>query len=272
MSGGRRNKSRGVTGGRAKQAKSRPKKVRPFAVPDLRVTFTHAQGDQVVNGVKINDGALITSVGMVQLDDGRTVAFPGPNVVRFNLLEAREHQVRSVRLRHEVLAGLSAGSGEIYHVGRADRFFDFLSSSTSAVLMSFGAIEGLVNFLIDSMGEGSQITVDRKGAPVVYEKSEMVRRLSISEKLDLVVPMATGHDSIKGTAVWERYVHLRRLRDDLVHVKSTGYAGEPVDPQVYGRLLRGDADEAVQDAARLIQAIAPEWLIESVPRRLGIDS
>ena len=69
---------------------------------------------------------------------------------------------------------------------------------------------------------------------------------------------------------WERFVHLRRLRDELVHVKKSGYAGEKDNPQVYGRLLRGDGDSAVQDAARLIEAIAPGWLVESVPEKLGI--
>lgn len=51
----------------------------------------------------------------------------------------------------------------------------------------------------------------------------MVRRLGISEKLTLAVPLLPDGENFKGTRPWERYRHLKRLRNDLVHVKQRGY-------------------------------------------------
>jgi hypothetical protein len=104
---------------------------------------------------------------------------------------------------------------------------------------------------------------------VVIEKSDLVRRLAIAEKLDLIPPLASDLASPKGTQVWERFIHLRRLRDDLVHIKGFGYGGEPTNPQAHGRLLRGDGESAVQDAARLIHSVAPGWLNDPVLKQLG---
>jgi hypothetical protein len=136
--------------------------------------------------------------------------------------------------------------------------------------MSFAAVEGLCNALIAQLPDGTEVEVDRKGLLVVYDKQELARRLAVGEKLHLVAPLATGQPSVKGTTTWERFVHLRRLRDDIVHVKRFGYAGEPQNPQAYGQLLRGDGATAVQDAAQLVIAIAPGWIKDPVPARLGL--
>lgn len=240
----------------------------PFVVPDQRVTYTHASGDQNVDGLEIKDGALVTAQGSVQLEDGRIVHYPGPNVARFNLIEARKHQVRAKRLRYEVLDGLQMRDREHASVSEMDVLFDFFSAASNAVLMSFVAVEGVANALIDNLPATTEVSVDRKDGPVVIEKIDMIRRLAIAEKLDLIPPLASGQISPKGTAVWERFVHLRRLRDDLVHIKGFGYVGEPTDPQIYGRLLRGDGNAAVQDAARLIDSIAPDWLLDPMRKQL----
>ncbi len=252
----RRHQGRGAT--------QRP----PYAIPDPRVTYTHAKGDQNVDGLEIKDGALIMALGTVRLDDGRVIHYPGPNVASFNLLEARTHQRRAERIRRQVFAHLPPGADG--RITDTSAVFDYLSSAVSSVLSSFAAIEGVCNALVDKLPDGTEITVERRGVADVCGKDEIPRRLSISEKLSLVAPLATGEPSIKGTAVWGRFVELRRLRDELVHVKRFGYAGEPENPQAYGRLLRGDGDTAVQDAARVVMAVAPGWLVDPVPDRLGI--
>jgi hypothetical protein len=255
-------------GGRQRKRDRVSKQPAPFKRPDPRVTYAHAQGDQNVQGLQIPDGALILATGSVKLNDARLLLYPGPNVARFNLLEARAHQKRAEKLRTELLASLRALSDGSFQVTDMRRLFDFLSAATSSVLMSIAAIEGVANALIDNLPEGTSITIDRRGVPEIIGKGDMARRMAIAEKLDLVVPL-TGQPSPKGTAVWERFVHLRRLRDDLVHIKEFGYSAEPTEPQAYGQLLRGDGNTAVQDAALLISAAAPGW-VEEVSQELGI--
>jgi hypothetical protein len=71
------------------------------------------------------------------------------------------------------------------------------------------------------------VTIGRRDRTAEIEKEEMVRRLNLDEKLKLVMPMIDGGLNIAGTAAWERYLHLKGLRDALVHVDRRGYAADP---------------------------------------------
>ena len=53
-----------------------------------------------------------------------------------------------------------------------------------------------------------------------FDKGQIERHFSLSEKLATVLPQATGKPSPKGNSSWEGFVHLRRLRDRVVHIKS----------------------------------------------------
>lgn len=111
----------------------------------------------------------------------------------------------------------------------------------------------------------------RDGTDEEVRKDDMVRRLSLAEKLDQVAPMVTGLSTIKGTRPWQRFVALRGLRDGLVHVKRRGYSNDPDDPSALAWLLRGDAVRCVEDAADVIRALRPVWLREPVLAALGVS-
>jgi hypothetical protein len=57
--------------------------------------------------MEITDGALITAVGQVELSDGRLLVYPAPNVVSFNLVEARAHQKRVRKMSSQTVPGRS---------------------------------------------------------------------------------------------------------------------------------------------------------------------
>ena len=97
----------------------------------------------------------------------------------------------------------------------------------------------------------------------------MVRRLNISEKLELAVPLLPDGENTKGTKAWEQFVHLKRLRDDLVHVKERGYSSDPDDPSTYDKVMIGAADSCASDAIDLVLAARPRFLPEHVLEALG---
>ena len=195
---------------------------------DACVVYTTADGDQNISGVDFENGALVTLQGDVDLPDSRHMLYPAPNIAGFNLIQAHKHQQRARKLRDEILHGLKEiGSGH-YGTSDAHRVFDFLSAATNAVLMSFLAIEGVVNALIDRLPDDAEVTVKRQNKPVTYPKTGMHRGLSVGEKIDLAAPLSTGRESIKGTTTWEKFNKLRGLRNDLVHVKPQNEPGESV--------------------------------------------
>jgi hypothetical protein len=75
--------------------------------------------------------------------------------------------------------------------------------------------------------------------------------------------------NIKGTRPWERYLHLKGLRDGLVHVKQRGYSSNPSYPNAYDRLMLGDADSCVEDALEVITGARPTFLPDFVLQALS---
>ena len=108
-------------------------------------------------------------------------------------------------------------------------------------------------------------------ALAVEDLAEMVRRLSIGEKLELSVPLLDQGRSTKGTEPWRRFVHLKRLRDELVHVKDRGYSKDPDQPSAYGQLMLGAGDNCVEDASSVVLAARPGFLPEHVLSALDIE-
>ncbi|MFF6961074.1 hypothetical protein [Streptomyces sp. NPDC008317] len=146
-----------------------------------------------------------------------------------------------------------------------------ISELVSAVLLAYAAVEALLNDLIANLPD--QATLDKvnaKGETVTLGKQDMARRLSTPEKLDRIIPLPTGKPGIKGTVYWERFQHLRRTRDGLVHLKESGYSNDPAQPSEYGRLLRGEARSCTLDAIAIVEKVGPAYLSDVARASLGI--
>lgn len=108
----------------------------------------------------------------------------------------------------------------------------------------------------------------RKGVVTSVPKAEMVRRLNLDEKLSRAVPLLHDGENIKGTSPWERYLHLKLLRDGPAHVKERGYSPDPEMPTAYDRLMLGGGDTCVEDALAVISGarptFPPEFVLQAV--------
>jgi hypothetical protein len=200
--------------------------------------------------------------------DGNLSTFYVPQVVSFNLIEASKRLRRAERLRRQALSQTLRISETPNRLTNVSAVLDCLAESTTAVLLSFAAIEGMANASIDELNENAEVIVNRRGIDVVTARVNMVRRLSLAEKLDLVVPMLTAKPSVKGSQAWQDFVLLRRLRDDLVHIR-TGPQSDPDNPSAYARIMSGEASDCVERAANVVRATRPELLTDAVNRQLS---
>jgi hypothetical protein len=209
----------------------------------------------------------------VRMPDGRVIYFPAPSFVAFYLLEAKRHLDRGTRLRSRALSVLRTAHDGKLLITDKQAVLDCFAEITKAVLLSYSAIEALVNEMIESLDDTVTIThANSRGVENDIGKTEIVRRLSTPDKLHTVIPMVTGEPSVKGTVYWEHFVRLRRLRDTLVHVKEGNYSSAPDDPSTYGALLRGDADSCVLDACALTTKLDPSRLSEAARKALKIPT
>jgi hypothetical protein len=248
-----------------------PKGADGNAVPDPRlVATTLAEPATLPSGKRVDAGTWLQLTELTRLADARVVAFDSPQPSAFYLLTAKSLRDHGwAKLSASLDSVTSLESGEL-RVDDQARVLDAFGELASAVLLSLAAIEAAANAAIERLPDEAEIVLERQGSEVRLGRDEMVRRMSLSEKLDHIFPLLTGKLSIKGTVPWQRFVALRRLRDDLVHVKEGGYSNDPDDPSPFGRLFRGDANRCVEDAASIIIAAWPTWLSERARAALGL--
>jgi hypothetical protein len=70
---------------------------------------------------------------------------------------------------------------------------------------------GLGNHTIDQMEPDAGVEVERAGEMLVVARDCMERTLTVSEKLNVAIPLFTGRPPLKGDALWGKFVQLRRL-------------------------------------------------------------
>jgi len=100
--------------------------------------------------------------------------------------------------------------------------YDYLESICAAIIFAFTALEAFAN---EEIPEDFIYEVEEQTEAGVYlvrkfDKSQIERNFSLSEKLVNILPIVMNMPSPKGNKEWEGFVHLRRFRDRIIHLKS----------------------------------------------------
>jgi hypothetical protein len=115
--------------------------------------------------------------------------------------------------------------------------FDYFEDFSCEVIFSFTALEAFANEVIPQ-GFTYQFKSDKKAKPVILDKSEIERRVSLAEKLNRVIPEACSCPSPKGAKSWQAFKELKSVRDRLIHLKSIDRkASGPENQTVWGLML-----------------------------------
>jgi hypothetical protein len=244
-------------GDRKRAAASRPSRERPERQQDPRLAATPVRA---IGGEQLPPGHWVVAVSPVTMDDGRELQWHPPQPVAFSLVEAKRLCDRAVPRRRRLIGNLTRRPNDTYGPQNSQATLDVVSDLWSAVLHSFAAIEAIANDSIDRLPPEAVVTIGKKDDTRDIAQPEMVRRLNLDEKLALAVPMLDIGEQIKGTRPWERYRHLKKLRDELVHVKERGYDPDPAKRTAYDRLILGDGDTCARDAFEIVQAARPGFL------------
>jgi hypothetical protein len=254
--------------GRNRKAKRRKLASRPGGGREQSQLDPRLVAARVIGGAEsLPDATWAVVVSPLLMKDGRELRWYPPQPVAFSLVEATRYRDRGVKERVAVMSQLTRREDGGWAPGNPRRTIDCLSDLQVAVLYAFTAIESLANHSIDQLDDEVTIDVEfKKGVVTQVPKADMVRRLNLDEKLSRVVPMLEDGANIKGTHAWERYRHLKDLRDDLLHVKERGYSPDPKEPTAYDRLLLGDGDECVSDAVAVVVGARPTFLPDFVLR------
>ena len=245
---------------------------RPERRQDRRLVATRARE---MDGERLPPDTWVLAVSPLTLGDGQTILWHPPQPVAFALLEAKRYRDRGARERRGIMGNLSAREGPPGRLSpqNSRKVIDCISDLTVAVLFSFTAIESLANHSIDQLGEDATVLVERHSGEMEIGRDDMVRRLRLDEKYALAIPLLDQGEVIKGKRPWERFRHLKDLRDHLLHMKMRGYSPDPEVASIFDRLLLGEGDECVEDAVSVVTRARPDFLDDELLDELrGVPS
>jgi hypothetical protein len=243
---------------------------RAFPDPRLWTTEVHQ-----LDGKPLAEPTFIFPVDRLRLPDGQVLALHAATMPGFFLVTAKQFRDQGERERQEVLATITPVTEreDWADVNASDDslVLDALGNLVTAVFFSAAAVEAYANEAVDRMPDGDTIERRRSGGLIqTIPKDEVIRRLSLDEKLDLVLPKVTGVATIKGREPWPRFQRLNELRGEVVHYKPRGKTDDPDIASALGRVLTGEASTCVEDAAAVILSYEPNALPEATKHALGL--
>ena len=228
-----------------------------------------------LRGKPVTEDTYIFPVDRLRLPDQRVLGFHTPSVPGFFLMTAKALRDQGEKERERALSTIKPPREmkEYVDVNVTEETLalDALGRLASAVILSAAAVEAFANEAVDRLPDGEAVERRRGRETETVAKADMVRRLSLEEKLDLVLPKVAGVASIKGREPWPRFKRLIEFRGEVVHYKKRGQTDDPDIPSALGRLLTGEGSMCVEDAAAVILAYDPTYLPEATRQALGFD-
>lgn len=194
-----------------------------------------------------------------------------------NIALAADKRAAELRL-HATPEKFETEAGPYYTIpdGKLSGFYDFIEQSMIAVLFSYQSLEAFSNLTIqDKLGSKGTYTVTRTIAKVTqkvaWSAPDVERKCSTEEKITEIVPNLLGLSFNKGSKVGQSFTKLKKVRDDVTHLKyhdqrgaaMACYAGDA--SSVFFRMVNGDYLGIPHTAVDLLDFFTrksgtPRWL------------
>ena len=203
----------------------------------IDASYTYVAEDTYLSfGQTAKKGAQITVVSRIRLNSKKelTIAVPNATALFLNASARSWKESKEIRKRN----GIDSVIGREREFSSQSGVFDYLERVIESVIMAFSGLEAFVNEMIPDnyryeTHRRSEIILD------IMDKEQIERHLSISEKLELVLPDALKTKSPKGRNFWGDFVKLRKIRDRIIHMKTADRESSgPDNPNLWHDLFR----------------------------------
>lgn len=224
----------------------------------------------------------VTAISNVQLDEpksfrgstwfrdktGAEVSFPTPSAAALHLNAAWKASRRAQAIKDGLMVTLFNANGMPTMQASEERvpaLFDYFEEMIAVAFNSFGAIEAFCNQTIVEKG-GELVTVqDKKKLKVSKTPEQVEREQSTDEKLGKIVPELLNIRPPRGIAIWDIYLTIKRIRDDVTHFKRRDqmrHADQSNDPTALLALYQFDCFKLPEDAMKVLRHFQPEGAIQ----------
>lgn len=178
--------------------------------------------------------------------------------------KARKFTVFSKTLTEEKIAGKSKEEihlmdpdANFFRELDNDKVFEYIQGSMGVVVSLITAVESFVNLIIPH--DYSLERVNSKGVTEVLDKTAIVRKLSIIDKLELVATVK-GKDNLKQQKFWNAFKTIKDLRDDIIHFKKMDNKIDEMWTPIVISFLDSDLQVFFDETVSLISFLHPDYL------------
>ncbi len=181
-------------------------------------------------------GAQLDVVSVIQLNPKKKITIAVPNATTLFLKASARSwkEATGIRKRNSIDSPIK-GDSKFSSYSEA---FDYFECVIESVITAFSGLEAFVNEMIP---DDYRYETHRQSETIleIMDKEQIERYLSISEKLDSVLPHALKTKSPKGRHFWGDFVKLRRIRDRISHLKTADRRSSgPDNPNLWHDLFR----------------------------------
>jgi hypothetical protein len=184
-------------------------------------------------------GTQAVQISIVRVNGRTMLAFEQPSASALAFRSCMESGLRLVQARTAVKTReITSVFGEAIDIRPTADVFDMFSAYMSLAILAHASIEYFANEVITRYPT-ALVSIPRRKPPhgrgrkrkvkTVALEAGRVERLSLDEKLGTVLPQILSCPTPKGTACWQPFLALKKLRNDVVHMK-----GFDLNPRLLG--------------------------------------
>ena len=180
--------------------------------------------------------AQMTVVSCIRLGPKKslTIAVPNATALFLNASARSWNEATEIRKRN----GIDSVVKRNREFSGQTKAFNYLERVIESIIMAFSGLEAFVNEMIP---DDYRYETHRRSERIleIMDKEQIERHLSISKKLELVLPDALKTKSPKGRYFWGDFVKLRKIRDRIIHMKTADRESSgPNNPNLWHDLFR----------------------------------
>lgn len=155
---------------------------------------------------------------------------------------------------------------------KEESFFNGLENLMASVIFAYCSLESFANEIIPDNYEFKLFREDNK-CTELYNKEQIERNLLLKIKLGEILPDVTGIEIPKDKSLWDKFIELERIRNDIIHMKSRDRKGVDKDTMeisleyIWNRLLN---DGNIKDYSKISLEIITLFHNKKKPRWLNM--
>jgi hypothetical protein len=181
--------------------------------------------------------------------NGKVIDFSAPNNISISLSLMKKSLKTARKIFNKLVVSSSGNKINITEELKPD-FYDFFEQIQTSIIFSYIAIEGFSNAVIPDDFQFEKF--NEKGIKETWNKENIERWMSTSEKVGNILPSILMTSDIKIERFWTNFKELEKLRNDIVHQKTIK-KGTKLDVELFHQMLNPNVIDKITSSIKVIE-------------------